>query len=112
MFAGCAEIDTPTPDRFVKDPFGEGSLRQGMTKHQVEEQYGGATLTRMVTSSDWNGPREEWFYKADFSALPVGTGYLNKDLYLYFDGENLTNVSRKPLGKVAEETRNAGEDIK
>ena len=112
MFAGCAEIDTPRPDQLIKDPFGESSLRQGMTKIQVEQQYGGPTLKRMVIASDWNGPREEWFYKADFSALPVGTGYLNKDLYLYFDGENLTNISRKSLGKVQEETKDAEENIK
>ena len=99
LLAGCADIEVPQGERFLKDPAGEGSLKTGMTKAQVVSVYGEPDIKGTVISDEWNEPREEWIYNATASVLPVGAGYLSEDLYLYFDGKNLTNISRKPLGK-------------
>lgn len=99
FLSGCADIEIPKGEQFLKDPIGEGSLRIGMTKDQVVSVYGEPDFKGPVSSEEWNQPREEWVYSATASTLPVGAGYLSEDLYLYFDGENLTNISRKPLGK-------------
>jgi hypothetical protein len=107
LISGCAEVDVPKPDEIIKNPLGPGSVRVGMTKDQVVNIYGEPNIKGMVTSSKWGGSREEWIYEAQASALPVSAGYLGEDLYLYFDGENLTNISKKPLGK-----ETSAEDIK
>ncbi|MDD5634855.1 MAG: hypothetical protein PHW46_06235 [Candidatus Omnitrophica bacterium] len=104
MIAGCTEIKAPTPKQIFDNPLGEGSLKIGMSKAHVKDVYGGPTSNRIVTAGEWGGEREEWFYKADYSVLPVGTGYLTEDLYLYFDGDNLTNISREPIGKPVEKS--------
>jgi len=103
FLSGCADIDIPQGDRLLKDPIGEGSLKIGMTKDQVVDVYGDPDMKGTVVSGEWNEPREEWVYSATASTLPVGAGYLSEDLYLYFDGKNLTNISRKPLGKRGQE---------
>ena len=110
LVVGCADIEVPKTEKLLKEPLGEGSLKIGMTKDQVIDIYGDPVTKTMVRSSEWNEPREEWFYRAAYSALPVGAGHLSEDLYLYFDGENLTNISREPLG--ARETKDAEENIK
>jgi hypothetical protein len=96
--AGCAEVKMPTTSQILKDPLGEGSIKVGMTKDQVVSVYGEADMKRMVVSEEWNGTREEWLYKARYSSLPVNAGYLSDDLYLYFDGPSLTNISKTPMG--------------
>lgn len=110
LVAGCADIEVPKTENLLKEPLGGGSLKIGMTKDQVVDLYGDPVTKSMVTSAEWNEPREEWFYRATYSALPVGAGHLSEDLYLYFDGENLTTISRKPLG--AREEKDAEENIK
>jgi len=100
--AGCADIKAPKPEQFFKDPLGEGSLKIGMVKNKVIAEYGEPNAKRTVISKEWNRGREEWLYKATYSGLPAGIGYLSEDLYLYFDGENLTNISREPLGEEGE----------
>jgi len=105
--AGCAEIEVPQMENILKDPLGEGSLKRGMTKSEVTTVYRDPDMKRTVVSSEWAEPREEWFYKANYSVLPVGAGYLSEDLYLYFDDENLTNISRTPLGRSEEVEKNA-----
>ena len=99
FFVGCAEIKAPKPGEFFKDPLGEGALKIGMTKSQVLVIYGEPNIKGTVSSSEWSQAREEWLYRATYSSLPTGIGYLAEDLYLYFDGENLTNISRKSLGE-------------
>jgi hypothetical protein len=99
LMAGCADMDVPQPKNILKDPLGEGSLKTGMSKDKVRDIYGDPDIIDMVISPDWNEYREQWVYTATTS-LPVGTGFLSEDLYLYFDGDNLTNISRKPLGKI------------
>ncbi|MFH1837670.1 MAG: hypothetical protein ABH862_06130 [Candidatus Omnitrophota bacterium] len=96
---GCAEMEVPKTSDIIKDPLGSGTVKIGMTKDKVVSVYGEPDLKRTVVSDEWNAEREEWFYKARYSALPVNAGYLAKDLYLYFDGVSLTTISDKPLGK-------------
>lgn len=96
---GCAGVDIPKTAELIKEPLGKGSVKVGMTKDQVVSVYGEADITRSVSSDEWKGEREEWFYRGRYSALPINAGYLSSDLYLYFDGENLTNISDRPLGK-------------
>ncbi|MFH1552942.1 MAG: hypothetical protein ABID83_04825 [Candidatus Omnitrophota bacterium] len=111
--AGCAEIEVPKSDQLLKAPLGDGPLVKGMTKYQVVSIYGEPKLKSTVRSSEWGGPREEWFYSAQYTVLPVNAGYLSEDLYLYFDGENLTNISQKPLGKrVQEDAKDVEETVK
>ena len=97
--AGCADIQAPSTDQILKNPLGSGGLEIGMTKDRVISMYGEPDAKSTVQSREWNEPREEWFYGGRYSALPVNAGYLSQDLYLYFDGENLTNISKKPLGE-------------
>lgn len=110
--AGCADITLPNAKEMLKDPLGEGSLKIGMTKDAVISVYGGPDLERQVYSDEWGGSREEWLYKSRYSAFPVNAGYFSEDLYLYFDGENLTNVSKTPLGKGVQKGNGNDEDIK
>lgn len=102
VVSGCADVEIPSAKEMIKNPLGSGSVKIGMIKAQVVEIYGDPSIKGTVTSGKWNEPREEWIYRADISALPVGAGHLSEDLYLYFDGENLTNISNKPLGKETE----------
>ena len=113
FLVGCADVEVPKTENILREPLGEGSLKIGMTKAQVDSVYGAPDTKDMVDSGEWSQPREEWFYRATYSALPVGAGYLSEDLYLYFDGENLTNISRKPLGtRKQEDTEDVKESIK
>ena len=98
--AGAASVDD-----ILKAPVGSGGLNPGMTKAQVVERYGDPDMERMTVSPEWKEPREEWFYRARMEMLPVNAGYLSDDLYLYFDGDNLTTISKRPLGKGVEITR-------
>ena len=94
---GCADMDTPTPGQILSNPLGSGSVKVGMTKDQVHSIYGDPSSKEIVTSSEWSGEREEWFYNAEYTALPVNAGFLAKDLYIYFDGDNVTNITKEPL---------------
>jgi len=109
FLTGCSGIEVPTVGQILKDPLGEGSLKIGMAKSQVVSIYGSPSIKTSVISDEWKQKREEWVYKAKYSVLPVSAGYLSEDLYLYFDGDILTNISRKPLGKRQKEN---SEDIK
>ncbi|MBU0570749.1 MAG: outer membrane protein assembly factor BamE [Candidatus Omnitrophica bacterium] len=104
ILAGCADMDIPTPTTILKEPIGPNAARHGMSKDRVISLYGEPAFKSMVSSPDWDAPREEWFYTARISGLPVNSEYLAKDLYLYFDGGSLTNVSYKPLGKEEKKT--------
>ncbi|MGB2630154.1 MAG: hypothetical protein WBD24_03845 [Candidatus Omnitrophota bacterium] len=102
--AGCADVDLPNTGQIIKNPLGPGSVKIGMLKDKVVDIYGEPDIKGTVTSDKWIGTREEWIYWADLSTLPVGAGYLGQDLYIYFDGDNVTNLSNEPLGK---ESKNA-----
>jgi hypothetical protein len=100
LTAGCADVEFPNTSEFIKDPL-SSPVKIGMTQDQVVDIYGEPSIKSTVVSDKWGKPREEWIYRAS-SGLPVGTAYLSRDLYLYFDGENLTNISRESLGKEAD----------
>ena len=98
MISGCADISVPSAGQVLRDPLGT-DLTPGMTKDSVMDRYGAPDAKQTVVSDEWSGTREEWFYKASISSLPVNAGHLSEDMYLYFDGDRLTNVSKKPLGR-------------
>ena len=104
---GCSGIEAPKTDEIFNQPLGNGGLTAGMSRSQVKEKYGEPDIKGAVSSSEWNSPREEWVYRARYSGLPVNAGYLSDDLYLYFDGDNLTNISKRPLGV----DREAGDEV-
>lgn len=110
FLTGCADIQAPRPGEMLRQPTGSGGLHTGMTKAQVIERYGEPDIKSTVFSDEWKQAREEWVYRARYSALPVGAGYLANDLYLYFDGDNLTNISQKPLS--LEEPEEPAESLK
>lgn len=98
IVTGCADIETPSPAEILKNPIGSGSVKIGMTKSQVVSLYGEPDLKNIVTSKEWGGAREEWLYRGRYTAIPISAGYLSKDVYLYFDGNSLTKISKDPLG--------------
>ncbi|HNX90922.1 MAG TPA: hypothetical protein PKY78_07555 [Candidatus Omnitrophota bacterium] len=97
---GCSTLDSvPMPDQVIShNPAGSSSIKVGMTKAEVKARYGAPDSDTMVVSDQWEGSREEWFYRGRMD-LPIGADYLANDVYLYFDGNNLTNISEKPMGK-------------
>jgi len=90
----CADVMPPTPQKIIQTPIGTSSVKIGMTKDQVVDLWGEPDAKRMVEESDkWSGPREEWLYRGRYQGLPVDAGYLSKTKKLYFDGDNLTNIT-------------------
>lgn len=91
---GCSAIIIPNPDEVIQHPLGTESIKIGMTKQQVESLWGKPDDVRMVEDKErWAQPREMWIYRAQYSSIPVDAGYLSKTKRLYFDGENLTDIS-------------------
>ena len=91
---GCAGIEPPSPDYVVRHPLGTESIKIGMTKSQVEALWGKPDDIKMVEDKDkWKGTREVWTYRAQYGNVPVDAGYFSKNKKLYFDGNNLTNIS-------------------
>ena len=106
LVSGCADVEIPKPKEFISRPTGPGgSIKIGMSKDKVVDVYGEPDLKDTVVSDKWGGPREEWIYKAEFSAFPVSAGYLGEDMYIYFDGDNVTDISSRPLGKESEDVK-------
>lgn len=97
--AGCSDLPVLKSNDILK---GGNTVRVGMAKSQVRALYGDPVSRRTVVSQEWGESREEWFYKSTMSPLPANAGYLSEDTYLYFDGETLTNISYKPIGKSEE----------
>ncbi len=102
MFAGCSGFEAPKTGELFQQPTGSGGLEVGMSKARVVDMYGEPDVKSNVSSSEWKSPREEWFYRGRYSSLPMNAGYLADDMYLYFDGDNLTNISKKPLSSPEE----------
>ena len=92
-FSGCAGIEPPNPRDIISHPIGTESVKIGMSKTQVESIWGKPDEVRMVEDKEkWQGARELWVYRAQYSAIPVDAGYFSKSKKLYFDGDNLTNI--------------------
>jgi hypothetical protein len=104
--SGCADVEIPKTKELLSRPTGPGgSVKIGMTKDKVVDVYGEPNLKNTVVADKWGGSREEWIYKAEFSAFPVSAGYLGEDMYIYFDGNNVTDISSRPLGKESEDVK-------
>ena len=92
--SGCAGIEPPNPADVVKHPFGSDVVRVGMTKQEVESLWGKPDdISTVEDKEKWKGPREVWTYRAQANLVPIDAGYLSKTRKLYFDGDNLTNIS-------------------
>ena len=94
----------------LTDPFKNAGLSPGTSRDRVVDRYGEPDSKSLVSSDEWNEPREEWFYSARYSAIPmpVNVGYFSEDMYLYFDGDNLTNISKEALGKSVQDDLKSG----
>ena len=112
LLTGCADFDAPRPMQIIKTPIGPDAAKIGMSKSEVLSLYGDPDAKRAVIADKWSGEREEWFYKARIAGLPVNADYLADDLYLYFDGNSLTTISRRPLGGAKGAKIYAEENIK
>ena len=94
MMCGCNTLTIPTPDEIIKKPFGTESVKVGMTKDQVESIWGKPDHVGAVENKEkWSSQREVWTYNARYGSIPVDAGYLSKTQKLFFDGENLTEIS-------------------
>ena len=90
---GCAGIMPPSPDDVVRHPLGTESIKIGMTKAEVQGLWGKPDeVTTAENKEKWQGNREVWVYRAEYTAIPVDAGYLSKTKKLYFDGDNLTDI--------------------
>ena len=96
---GCAGIDPfEAPGEVLRHPLGRESIRAGMSKEEVISKWGEPDITNTLPPTDASGSQgEEWVYKAKrYTPVPLDTGYLHKNKYLYFDGNNLTTISSEP----------------
>jgi hypothetical protein len=94
LVCGCNTLTIPSPDDIIKKPLGTESVRVGMTKKQVESMWGKPDqITTVENKEKWSSPREVWTYDARYGAIPVDAGYLSKTQKLYFDGQNLTEIT-------------------
>lgn len=91
---GCSTLAIPTPEQIVSKPLGTESVRVGMSKDQVASIWGRPDhISTVENKQKWSSPREVWTYTAHYGAIPVDAGYLSKTQKLYFDGDNLTEIS-------------------
>jgi len=91
---GCSVITVPDPNEIISHPLGTETLKIGMTKNQVQSLWGKPdTVTTVEDKKRWPSPREVWAYRAQYGNIPVDAGYLSKTKKLYFDGDNLTEMS-------------------
>ena len=99
VISGCAEIDPfETPGEVMRHPLGSESIRVGMSKEEVISKWGEPDIVNKLPAKDASGSQgEEWVYKARrYTPVPIDTGYLHKNKYLYFDGNNLTSIGDEP----------------
>ena len=97
--SGCAEINPfETPTEIIRQPFGPESIRIGMGKNEVISKWGEPDIVNKIPTENLTASQgEEWVYKSErFTPLPLDSGYLNKNVYLYFDGNNLARMSSEP----------------
>ena len=94
LICGCSTLAIPSPDEIIKKPLGTESVKIGMTKSRVESIWGKPDqVTTIENKQKWSSPREVWTYNAQYGAIPVDAGYLSRTQKLYFDGENLTEIT-------------------
>ncbi|MBN2453507.1 MAG: hypothetical protein JXB40_04520 [Candidatus Omnitrophica bacterium] len=94
LLCGCSTLSVANPEDILKKPLGTESIRIGMTKNQVASLWGKPDQVTIVENKEkWSSHREVWIYTAHYGSIPVDAGYLSKTQKLYFDGENLTEIS-------------------
>lgn len=94
LVCGCSTLAIPNPDDIIKKPFGTESIKIGMTKDRVVSLWGKPdNITTAENKQKWATPREVWTYNAHYGSIPIDAGYLSKTQKLYFDGENLIEIS-------------------
>ncbi|MDD4202834.1 MAG: outer membrane protein assembly factor BamE [Candidatus Omnitrophica bacterium] len=104
LLCGCfiEEEMVPTPKKIVDNPLGTKKVRIGMTKEEVSYIWGDPTQVYFEDVKDM-GNREVWQYNRRSDLIPVGGTFIDKNLYLYFDGKNLTKISDVKLETVENE---------
>ncbi len=93
---GCAEINPfEAPGKVIRHPLGTESIKIGMSKEEVISKWRKPDIINELGTTDASGTqREVWVYKARrLTPVPIDAGYLYKNKYLYFDGNNLTRIS-------------------
>ena len=94
FLSGCSTLAIPSPDEIIKKPLGTESIKIGMTKDRVASLWGKPdSISTVENKQKWSQPREVWAYNAHYGSIPIDAGYLSKTQKLYFDGENLTEIS-------------------
>ncbi|MDD5680045.1 MAG: hypothetical protein PHI59_02260 [Candidatus Omnitrophica bacterium] len=96
---GCAEINPfEAPEEVMRHPLGTESIKTGMSKEEVTKEWGKPDIINALGVQDATGSQQEvWIYKArQYAGIPVDAGYLSKNKYLYFDGNNLTLIANEP----------------
>ena len=94
FICGCSTLAIPNPDDIIKKPLGTESIKIGMTKDRVASLWGKPdNVTTTENKQKLASPREVWTYNAHYGSIPIDAGYLSKTQKLYFDGENLTEIS-------------------
>jgi len=94
FMCGCSTLTIPNPDEIIQKPLGTESIRVGMTKDEVASIWGKPdNITTVENKQKWSTPREVWTYHARYGAIPIDAGYLSKTQKLYFDGDNLTEIT-------------------
>jgi len=94
MICGCSTLSAISPEEIMRKPLGTESVKIGMTKNHVESLWGKPDQKTTVESKEkWSSPREVWTYDARYGSIPVDAGYLSKTQKLYFDGDNLTEMT-------------------
>jgi len=92
FLTGCETYRSGNPEAVLTHPLGTDLIKVGMAKDEVMDVWGEPD---MVNALDATGQgfletaQEEWIYKARYGNVPLNAGYLSKDRYLYFDGNNL-----------------------
>ncbi|MDD5440137.1 MAG: hypothetical protein PHS37_08130 [Candidatus Omnitrophica bacterium] len=93
FMAGCSTLEAvPNPTDVISKPLGTESIKIGMTKDEVKDQWGEPDSITTEEIKETKRVREVWTYHARYTSLPVDAGYLSKTQKLYFDGNNLTDI--------------------
>lgn len=99
---GCAEIDPfEASSEAIRHPLGQETIRVGMSKEEIISKWGEPDIVNILPAKDASASQcEEWVYKAKrFAPVPLDAGYLNRNKYLSFDGNNLTTITDEPKVK-------------
>ena len=90
LFAGCAEVETPTLKETITRPLGAGTpFAQGASKEEVLSYWGKPDMIFSQGADELGNPKEEWVYKGRVAAIPLDYGYVSRTRRLFFVGDSL-----------------------